>query len=236
MISTKSNISHVILCHCLTSLWFPINLNLYIYIYSYSQQEKHNKFGLFWWQIVNYECLTLRPPVFIFWPNFHIMHRWMTLKFFVFHRIYCIIIKSFFLRCGIFWTRFYGVVSNSAYKQTKSVNDKNCGISLINPKQNLKMNDFMYSKNILLVHRWELAVMSTNNSITRPLNSNGWSVAECAFICDFISYWFSLTWNLHSTLLATPATKKPPYCPGEGTSSCMLRISSFVTLNNLSSI
>lgn len=97
------------------------------------------------------------------------------------------------------------------------------------------MNDFMYSKNILLVYRWELAVMSTNNSITRPLNSNGWSVAECAFICDFISYWFSLTWNLHSTLLATPATKKPPYCPGEGTSSCMLRISSFVTLNNLSS-
>lgn len=68
---------------------------------------------------------------------------------------------------------FYGVVSNSAYKQTKSVNDKNCGISLINPKQNLKMNDFMYSKNILLVYRWELAVMSTNNSITRPLNSNG---------------------------------------------------------------
>lgn len=106
MTSTKSNISQVILCHCLTSLWFPINLNLYIYIYSYSQQEKHNKFGLFWWQIVNYECLTLRPPVFIFWPIFHIMHRWMALKFFVFHRIYCIIIKRFFCAVVFFGLGF----------------------------------------------------------------------------------------------------------------------------------
>lgn len=163
------------------------------------------------------------------------MHRWMALKFVVFHRIYCIIIKSFFCAVVFFGLGFM-VLFQIQHTNKKNVNDKNCGISLINPKQNLKMNDFMYSKNILLVYRWELAVMSTNNSITRPLNSNGWSVAECAFICDFISYWFSLTWNLHSTLLATPATKKPPYCPGEGTSSCMLRISSFVTLNNLSSI
>lgn len=75
--------------------------------------------------------------------------------------------------CGIFWIRFYGVVLNLVYKQTKSVNDKNCGISLINLKQNFKMNDFMYLKNILFVYRWELVVMLINNFIIRFFNSNG---------------------------------------------------------------
>lgn len=76
------------------------------YFSCYFMSLSHKKFGLFWCQIVNYECLTLRPPVFIFWPIFHIMHRWMALKFFVFHRIYCIIIKSFFCAVVFFGLGF----------------------------------------------------------------------------------------------------------------------------------
>lgn len=39
-------------------------------------------------------------------PIFHIMHRWMALKFFVFHRIYSIIIKSFFCAVVFFGLGF----------------------------------------------------------------------------------------------------------------------------------